>query len=193
MVAVPVEVFLVESRKLHSCGTLQKSWQSGVRQVRGRRNAGLRWANLALAILVLVPPIAHLLELPNKLSLSGPLWLAIQQHLYRGWGPYLAGPAEIGILGATLVRLLASRHTPEKGWCLVAAVAYAGMITVFLVFNDPVNRAVNGWTPATLASNWSDYRLRWEIGHALAALLAVIGLAATALSWKPTADIPRLD
>lgn len=36
---------------------------------------------------------AHVLELPNKLSLDGPLWLAVQQHLYRGWGPYI-GPVD---------------------------------------------------------------------------------------------------
>jgi hypothetical protein len=58
------------------------------------------------------------------------------------------------------------------------------MIVVFFVFNNPVNRAVNGWTTATLPSDWPDYRLRWETGHALAALLAVVGLATTALSWK---------
>jgi hypothetical protein len=27
---------------------------------------------------------AHVLELPNKLALSGPLWLEVQQNLYRG-------------------------------------------------------------------------------------------------------------
>jgi hypothetical protein len=52
------------------------------------------------------------------------------------------------------------------------------MIVVFFVFNAPVNKAVRNWTPTTLPSDWPAYRLRWETGHALAAVLAVVGLVA---------------
>lgn len=79
-------------------------------------NGALRWVSVALAILVLLPPVAHVLELPNKLSLGGPLWLSIQQHLYRGWGPYLGAPSEIGALGLALVRLFSKRRNPERRW-----------------------------------------------------------------------------
>ena len=48
------------------------------------------------------------------------------------------------------------------------------MLADFFVFNRPVNEAVRDWTPVTLPSNWSDYRLRWEIGHSLTALFSVI-------------------
>jgi hypothetical protein len=37
---------------------------------------------------------------------------------------------------------------------------------------------VSRWTAATLPADWGAYRLRWETGHAIAALLSVIGLAA---------------
>jgi hypothetical protein len=47
--------------------------------------------------------------------------------------------------------------------------------------NLPVNTAVASWTPTTLPSNWMTYRLRWEAGHAIAALLAIISL--TTLIW----------
>jgi len=43
----------------------------------------LRWVNLALAVLTMLAPTAHVLELPNKLSLEANLWLAVQQHLYQ--------------------------------------------------------------------------------------------------------------
>ena len=43
--------------------------------------------NLAVAILAVLAPLAHVLELPNKLSLDANLWLVVQQHLYGGWGP----------------------------------------------------------------------------------------------------------
>ena len=53
----------------------------------------LRWTNFVLCILASLPPMAHVLEIPNKLALDGGLWLAVQQHLYPGWGPFLGGPA----------------------------------------------------------------------------------------------------
>ena len=59
----------------------------------------LRWVNLILGIFAALAPLAHVLELPNKLALDGGLWLDVQQHLYRGWGPFLGAPAEIGVIG----------------------------------------------------------------------------------------------
>jgi hypothetical protein len=44
------------------------------------------------------------------------------------------------------------------------------MLVVFFIFNQPVNTVVAGWTPAASPADWSDYALRWEIGHALTAL-----------------------
>ena len=133
--------------------------------------------NLAFAVLVSWAPLAHLLELPNKLALDGPLWLAVQQHLYRGWGLILGGPAEIGALITTLwllgIRLHDHRTRP---YLLRAGFVYAAMIAVFFIFNNPVNHALNGWTAETLPSNWAQYRLRWETGHAIAAVLAVLGI-----------------
>ena len=61
---------------------------------------------------------------------------------------------------------------------LFAAAAYAAMIAVFFIFNNPVNQALNGWTAATLPTHWPAYRLRREIGHAIAALLSVLAWAA---------------
>jgi hypothetical protein len=139
----------------------------------------LRWTNLILAILALLPLLAHVLELPNKLALDGGLWLAVQQHLYRGWGPFLGGPAEIGAMVTTAALLFVRRsNSRTRRLTAIATAAYGAMIAAFFVFNAPVNQALTGWTSATLPSDWPAYRLRWETGHALAAPLAVIGLVA---------------
>jgi hypothetical protein len=123
--------------------------------------------------------MAHVLELPNKLALDGGLWLAVQQHLYRGWGPFLGGPAEIGALVTTSALLVVRRsNSRTRRLTAVATVAYGAMIAAFFVFNAPVNEAVNGWTASTLPNDWPMYRLRWEAAHALAALMAVVGLVA---------------
>ena len=146
--------------------------------------AALRWLNLIFAILAMTAPVAHVLELPNKLALDGPLWLAVQQHPHRGWGPMLGGPAETGSLATTLALLVHRRRNRRtRVLTLAASLAYAAMIAVFFALNAPVNAAVSHWTPATLPKDWPAFRLQWETGHAIAALLSAIGLAALVRAW----------
>ena len=136
----------------------------------------LRHLALVVAVLALLAPAAHVLEMVNKLALDGPIWLAVQQQLYRSWGPLIGAPTEIA--GLMLNAALAvSRVEPRRARWLSAG-AYLAMIIVFFVCNAPVNAATNGWTAATLPADWQAYRWRWEIGHALSALLAVAALVA---------------
>ena len=142
----------------------------------------LRPISLVLGLLTVLVPMAHVLELPNKLSLDGNLWLAVQQHLYRGWGPFLGGPSEIGALATSLILAYLRRRSSALLWpTLIASTGYTCMIAAFFFLNLPVNVAVASWTPTTLPSDWVTYRLRWEAGHAIAALLALISLIA--LIW----------
>lgn len=144
-------------------------------------SAMIRWVgfvNLVLACLATTAPVAHVLEMASKLRLPGPLWLAVQQRLYQGWGAVF-GPVEILALLTSVGLVAASRRSPlQARTYLLASVCYAAMIGVFFLFNDPVNRAVSGWTAATLPPAWPDFRLRWETGHALAALLSLTALVA---------------
>ena len=63
---------------------------------------------------------------------------------------------------------------------VATALVYASMIAFFFIFNAPVNNAVNHWTIATLPADWPSYRLQWEIGHGLSALLSIIAFLALA-------------
>ena len=135
--------------------------------------AALKRINLFLAFIATTAPLAHVLELPSKLTLDGPLWLAIQQHLYRGCGAVF-GPVEIAALVLSGVLLISTWRTSVRSRYAVAFVCYAGMIAVFFLFNAPVNEALSVWTATTLPADWDAYRLRWEVGHALAAALSVI-------------------
>ena len=130
--------------------------------------------NLILAFIATTAPLAHVLELPAKLSLDGSLWLLVQQQLYRGWGP-LFGPIEI----AALLSSMALAFSLQAEWrtYAVAAVCYGLMLACFFLFNDPVNQAVNSWTVASLPGTWPSYRVRWELGHALSALFSIIAFA----------------
>ena len=133
-------------------------------------------AMVVLAFAATTAPIAHVLELPNKLSLDGPSWLLVQQRLYRGWGGVF-GPVEIVAVVAGLALSSLLRHNkPAMRVTLAAVVIYVAMIVVFFVFNAPVNAAFNHWTVASLPADWPRYRIQWETGHALAALLSAIAL-----------------
>lgn len=157
---------------------------NGSDRPRRRGTMLLRSGNLILAVLATLAPMAHVLELPNKLALDGPLWLAVQQHLYRGWGPILGGPIEVAAFASTVALLvMRRRHRRTARLTSVAAIAYAGMIVTFFVFNDPVNAALSTWAPTSLPPDWQRYRMQWEAGHALAALLSVIALVAVLRAW----------
>ena len=139
----------------------------------------LRRTAIVLAALAVAMPLAHVLEMPNKFALDGTLWLEVQQHLYRGWGPFLGGPVEVLALLAAVVFVTVNRETQTRRWMTVAAFAYAGMIAAFFLFNWPVNDSVMQWTQASLPGDWESYRVRWEVGHGLAFLFSVGGLYAT--------------
>jgi hypothetical protein len=138
----------------------------------------LRWISLIATAVPLAALAAHVLELPNKLRLDGPLWLAVQQNLYRGWGPLVA-PFEIAaIVAAWLLVYLTRRRPPILAWVLAAAVCLSALLAEFFLVVEPVNVAVAGWTAETLPADWPDYRRQWEIGHAVGFVLALAAFCA---------------
>jgi hypothetical protein len=77
----------------------------------------LRTANLIIAFIATTAPIAHTLEMISKLTLDGPLWLGIQQHLYRGWGEiFWRAGFEISVLWKTAPTHRANRTERGQGW-----------------------------------------------------------------------------
>lgn len=133
---------------------------------------------LLFSLAALLAPAAHALELPNKMALDAPLWLAVQQNLYRGWGPFVGAPTEIGAFFCAAFCAATTREPIAMRLWSFAALCYAAMLAVFFVFNAPVNAAIASWTVATIPSDWQSWRGRWEAGHAIAAALALAGLAA---------------
>ncbi len=138
---------------------------------------GLRWFSTVVAIAALLGPAAHVLEMPNKLDMDVALWLQVQQQLYRGWGPFIGAPVEIaGVAVNALLALDRSSGATQRWLRGLVACIYAAMILVFFVLNAPVNAAVSSWSTATIPADWAGYRWRWELGHCLSALLALVAL-----------------
>ena len=131
---------------------------------------------LVLTALALVPEGAHVLQLPNKLPMSRDAYLAVQQ-VYRGWNR--VGVAVLPAVIATLwLALIADKATEAP-----AAIAFVAMLMtqlVFWSFTFPVNRLTHNWTYAP--ENWERLRDRWEISHAVNAMLIFIALVCVAVA-----------
>lgn len=138
----------------------------------------VRWISLLATAVALTATLAHVLELPNKFMLDGPLWLAVQQSLYRGWGAVI-GPFEIvAVLATWLLAYLVRGRRPAFALTLAAAPCLTAMVAAFFLFNAPVNVALAGWTAETLPADWPHYRRQWELGHAIAFVLGLTAFCA---------------
>jgi hypothetical protein len=153
------------------------------------------WLSLIAPGVTLGATTAHVLELPDKLALDGRLRLAVQQHLYRGWGPFI-GPFEVAAIVSTwLLLLLVRRRRPTFRLTLFAALCPSPALALFVALNASVNAVFATWNPETLPPDWWTYRLRWELGHAasfvlvLAAFIALLrGLFADAVAKAPRSE-----
>jgi Domain of unknown function (DUF1772) len=138
----------------------------------------LYFLSLGLTTLALAPALAHLLELLNKIRLSGENYLVVQQ-IYRGWA--MLGIVEAGALFSTAVLALVIRKK-RKGLILtlMALLCILGALVVFFTFTYPVNQQTINWT--VLPPNWQELRNQWEYSHAARAGLYLTALITLILS-----------
>lgn len=132
---------------------------------------------LVFTALALIPGAAHVIELPNKLPMPRDAYLTVQR-VYRGW--QFAGIAVIIALIATL--WLAIDSEGRARWpAVIAFLAILGTQVVFWAITFPVNRRTANWTIAP-EEGWERLRDRWELSHAVSALLNFIALVAVAMA-----------
>jgi len=81
----------------------------------------LRFVTIMLTALSMGAAFAHLLEMPAKRKYDGPLWLRVQQTLYRGFGA-VAGPCEVAAVPAGVALIVANRKRPRAfPWTVLGA------------------------------------------------------------------------
>jgi hypothetical protein len=149
----------------------------------------VRFLSLLAVALTLGLTFAHVLEIPGKLRLSGADWLTVQHNLYVGFGTVGAAVEIAAIALAWLAAILVRDRRPAFAWTLAAALlATAGLVAWGLVV-APVNTALAAWTPETLPADWTAWRNRWELGHALHA--GLFALAFGCLAAALLAETPR--
>jgi hypothetical protein len=128
--------------------------------------------------LALAPAAAHVLELPNKMTLPRDQYLTVQQ-IYRGWA--LLGVVVVAALFATLANAIVARSEPRAfAWALVGVLCIGATQIVFWTFTRPANVVTENWSK--LPEHWGAWRRQWEYSHAASAALNLVGFIAVALS-----------
>lgn len=129
-------------------------------------------ASLLFTALALVPAGAHLMSLPNKIGMNAAEYLAAQQ-AYRGWA--FSGVLILCGLLATGILTFALRDQPALA--SLAVIAFCSLVVsqiAFWLLTFPGNAQTHNWT--NLPANWEFLRRRWELGHAIGAVLGLTAL-----------------
>jgi hypothetical protein len=147
----------------------------------------VRFFSLLFVGLSLAPGLAHVLQMPHKMDLSGEDYLRAQQ-LYAGWA--WLGVIVMGALVATFVLTVLVR-TRLRQFVLACIALGSVFVTqvIFWAFTFPVNQETRNWT--TLPVNWMTLRERWEYSHATAAIFDLIAFVAIVLTVLAAVGHPQ--
>jgi hypothetical protein len=136
-----------------------------------------RFLSLLLTALAAGVVVSHVMSRAGKITLPGPLFIAVQNTLYRSWGKKV-GAVEIGAFLSTLtVTVLARGKGPIFALSLASLLCLVGMMLLWAVFINPINVRVRASTSECLPVDWALLRDRWHRLHAIRAIFAIIGLS----------------
>ena len=130
--------------------------------------------------------------LPSRMAWDQYLWVGstVQGGLYAMFGSigamiFVATVSRLGCLRISCTSMAA----PAFALALAAAVLFLLALVLWWVLVYPVNVELAKWVNGPVPADWTEYRARWEWGHAIIALVELIGFAA--LTWSVLADTPR--
>jgi len=153
---------------------------------------GTRFAAIMLAALTLGMGICHVMQLPARMAWDQYLWVGstVQGGLYAMFGTIGAviDVATVIVLGI-LAYFVREHGRPGSRLALVAALLFALALVLWWLLVYPVNVELAKWVNGQVPADWTEYRSRWEWGHAVISLLELGGFAA--LVWSVLADTPR--
>lgn len=129
---------------------------------------------IILTALALVPSGAHLLEMPNKVSLAPDAYFIAQQ-LYAGW--WLTGLLHMAALVAVATLAALLRHDRYRfALAVFAAAMLVAFFAIFFTWTFPANQATANWT--RIPDDWEQLRRAWEVSHAVNAVVLFLALCA---------------
>ena len=144
-----------------------------------------RFISLLLKALAAGVVLGHVMSRAGKVTVPGPLFVTVQNTLYRNWGKRV-GAVEIGAFLSTLVVAFLTRGRGAIfALSLAGLLCLAGMLLVWAVFINPINIRVRPSTSESPPADWALLRDRWHRLHAIRSIFAVVGLSAliSAVLW----------
>jgi len=144
-----------------------------------------RFISLLLTALAAGVVLGHVMSRAGKVTLPGPLFVTVQNTLYRNWGKRV-GAVEIGAFLSTLVVAFLTRGRGAIfALSLAGLLCLAGMLLVWAVFINPINIRVRASASESPPADWTLLRDRWHRLHAIRSIFAVVGLGAliSAVLW----------
>jgi hypothetical protein len=128
--------------------------------------------SLLFISIAIIPSMAHLLELKQKMTLGRDEYVFVQQ-LYRGWG--ITGVFSVAAMVSTLVMAFLSR--PIRGRYILCLLSFTSLLITQILFwmvTYPIDRLTNNWTNPN--QDWMLSRMYWEYSHAANAAIGFIAL-----------------
>jgi hypothetical protein len=150
-----------------------------------------RFIALMLAALTLGLGFCHLMQLPSRLGWDQYLWVGstVQGGLYAAFGSVGAVIFIATVIALALLAYFVREHgRPGFALALAAAILFAASFALWWVVIYPANVELAKWVNGPVPADWTDTRARWEWGHAIIALVELIGFAA--LIGSVLADTP---
>jgi hypothetical protein len=151
-----------------------------------------RFVAVMLAALTLGLSLCHLMQLPSRLGWDQYLWVGstMQGGLYATFATLGAVIDVAAVIALALLAYFVREHgRPGFRLALAAAILFVLALVLWWVLVYPVNVELAKWVNGPVPADWTDYRSRWEWGHAIIALVELIGFAA--LTASVLADTPR--
>ena len=153
---------------------------------------GTRFVTIMLAALKLGLSFCHLMQLPSRLGWDQYLWVGstVQGGLYAMFGSVGAVIFVATVIALALLAYFTREHRrPGFGLALSAALLFALALVLWWVLVYPVNVELAKWVNGPVPADWTDYRVRWEWGHAIIAAVEFLGFGT--LIGAVLADTPR--
>lgn len=144
-----------------------------------------RYLSLVLAALAMSMSFAHLMEMPARLGWDAPLWVGstVDGAQYIMFGTLGGGIFSLSVLVLVVLAIRVRHRAPVVRWLsTLAALLFTLAFLLFWIVISPVNAEIATWAGGNVPEDWSRWRLRWELGHMVNAVLLLTGFAA--LAWS---------
>ncbi len=124
---------------------------------------------------------AHFMQMPGKLLLPLDCYILVQNQVisYRVKLAFIEIPS---LVSTALATILIRRQRLVFWLTLIGLVCMILMLLIWALFIQPINHQIDGWTPATAPSNWTNLRYQWHFYHLVRLGIASLGMAALTLS-----------